>query len=1130
LARKIIAEFDAVDGPFINKLRAIDRSINNFERGTLTAFGRVEKGMNGLLASASRLQSLSGLIAGGLGVNMATRFIDQAARIRNALRAAGDDSDEMFKKVFQASTRSLAGFETFAQGVQRLQKAMDGKQSLDRTIRQLETLNKLMLLGGKTGSERMSTMTQFTQAVQAGVLQGDELRSLRENAPIELMRAIADEAGGTIEDLKALGEAGKLTTDVMIRALDRLEKEADARLKNVQITMADAATVMANGALVAAEAFDKGLGLSRTTVAGLKALGDVLGENAEAAEMFGRALREYVIPFLAVSYGGRRINEAVSGLKSYSQGLRDAAAAAAKNAADARNSFNVAKDALSQRQAAMSSFMRRADGYIKAERDSATASAKAAVVEKQAAEAKLASANIASKSVAAEVAAIEKKIAAETRLRSLGFTGQDQRELYGDQAYTRRIGGANETEFQQMLARRDALVAASKTAKEQQILAEKALTAAVASEAAARSKLDVAGIQAVTNFDKASKAERKRLANDLAAAEARLQTATERRAAAEHAAAVATGRLSLATRATAAAGRLLWGAYAFLGGWPGMILLAATAFLTLRANVESAAERFERLTTDTGTAEAAAASLKDVQARLNEAIAAAGTASDEASRKIIANTQAELRAKATLLQFEKDKLVALQVERQQEIAALRQRAAAIREQEAQALAEIEAMEIIDPETGKQMRAAFAPLKEDIEAINDQISQLEANMVITSGQIESMGSAIALAYGDALFKSEGLVDSIWHLTDGLRDAWNSAQGIAGTNMAGAIDPAATAAERLVARLARAWAWLRTIIGMAPVGGGVKVDDPAGLAYQYSQYGQGRVAGERLVRDAGGLYGGTGNVLPPGYYDVGGSGGGGSKGRTAEEEALRFIEQMMTAEERRAQQMQEMIALREKLIATYGPEAEIVGQMDDAIQRLKESMDEVGESTKTMKEGLIDALAEGKDLGDILNVLAQQARKAFAQMLLFNEGPWASGGGKGLFGGITGWIGGILGFADGGIMTGSGSVPLRKYRRGGVARSAQVAVYGEGDTAEAYVPLPDGRSIPVTLSLPKSESFGGVRYVEVPYIARVDTDDRGRLVSRIEDARREAVVRDAATAKRVMSSMPDLIRNTQSRGTT
>jgi hypothetical protein len=57
--------------------------------------------------------------------------------------------------------------------------------------------------------------------------------------------------------------------------------------------------------------------------------------------------------------------------------------------------------------------------------------------------------------------------------------------------------------------------------------------------------------------------------------------------------------------------------------------------------------------------------------------------------------------------------------------------------------------------------------------------------------------------------------------------------------------------------------------------------------------------------------------------------------------------------------------------------------------------------------------------------------------------------------------IFGLADGGIMSDKGSVPLHAYSSGGIANSPQLAVFGEGRMNEAFVPLPDGRSIPVSM---------------------------------------------------------------------
>jgi hypothetical protein len=77
------------------------------------------------------------------------------------------------------------------------------------------------------------------------------------------------------------------------------------------------------------------------------------------------------------------------------------------------------------------------------------------------------------------------------------------------------------------------------------------------------------------------------------------------------------------------------------------------------------------------------------------------------------------------------------------------------------------------------------------------------------------------------------------------------------------------------------------------------------------------------------------------------------------------------------------------------------------------------------------------------------------------------------GRSGAIGGAikdwLPFAEGGIMTPMGAMPLRRYDGGGIADSPQLAMFGEGSMNEAYVPLPDGRRIPVQMSGQSGHTF-------------------------------------------------------------
>lgn len=75
-------------------------------------------------------------------------------------------------------------------------------------------------------------------------------------------------------------------------------------------------------------------------------------------------------------------------------------------------------------------------------------------------------------------------------------------------------------------------------------------------------------------------------------------------------------------------------------------------------------------------------------------------------------------------------------------------------------------------------------------------------------------------------------------------------------------------------------------------------------------------------------------------------------------------------------------------------------------------------------------------------------------------------------FSGGSGSLFAFANGGIMTETGSAPLKKYANGGIANSPQLALFGEGSMPEAYVPLPDGRTIPVTL---KGAGQGGSQVV-------------------------------------------------------
>lgn len=96
---------------------------------------------------------------------------------------------------------------------------------------------------------------------------------------------------------------------------------------------------------------------------------------------------------------------------------------------------------------------------------------------------------------------------------------------------------------------------------------------------------------------------------------------------------------------------------------------------------------------------------------------------------------------------------------------------------------------------------------------------------------------------------------------------------------------------------------------------------------------------------------------------------------------------------------------------------------------------------------------------LGIVADFIESGIQEMIasLFSSIGGMSSGGGGIFATIASFF-----FENGGIMGPNGPLALTRYASGGIASSPQLAMFGEGSKPEAYVPLPDGRTIPVTMS--------------------------------------------------------------------
>ena len=130
-----------------------------------------------------------------------------------------------------------------------------------------------------------------------------------------------------------------------------------------------------------------------------------------------------------------------------------------------------------------------------------------------------------------------------------------------------------------------------------------------------------------------------------------------------------------------------------------------------------------------------------------------------------------------------------------------------------------------------------------------------------------------------------------------------------------------------------------------------------------------------------------------------------------------------------------------------------RIDKAYEGINKKTSESTQLFRQLGQSVISTLADAfdnlfdqtKTMRDMLNDLLRQTARLLVEFGL-------RAGIKSLFPNL---------FANGGIMTGNGPLPLKRYANGGIATSPQLAMFGEGSTPEAYVPLPDGRSIPVKM---------------------------------------------------------------------
>lgn len=234
------------------------------------------KQTNSVLSSiGSKLKSIASTYLGIMGAKSALETTDTLIGAQNRLNyvsantlgSSGYNSDGTYSestyamtqdaldKMYASSQKVRTSYTGMMSNVSR-NMALAGKafdNNIDNAIRFQEIMAEAYAIGGATAQEMHSSMYQMTQALGAGILAGDELRSVREGAPLayQKIEEFAQGIYGTTESLKELASEGKITSDIVVAAIMNAGSTMDNAFKQTKQTFGQTWDQIKNTAMYA---------------------------------------------------------------------------------------------------------------------------------------------------------------------------------------------------------------------------------------------------------------------------------------------------------------------------------------------------------------------------------------------------------------------------------------------------------------------------------------------------------------------------------------------------------------------------------------------------------------------------------------------------------------------------------------------------------------------------------------------------------------------------------------------------------------------------------------------------------------------------------------------------------------
>ena len=200
------------------------------------------------------LKNMVGAYAGIQGIKTLVGVSDRMTSTTARLTMIVDDGgsvEALEEKIMQSAQRSRASYLDTAQAISQMGlMAGDAFQTNDELIQFTETLNKQFVIAGANQAGAAAATLQLTQVMASGVLRGEELNSVFEQAP-NVIQSIADYLNVPIGKIRGMASEGQITAEIVKNAMLSATESVNQQFESMPMTWGQVWTQMQNIALIA---------------------------------------------------------------------------------------------------------------------------------------------------------------------------------------------------------------------------------------------------------------------------------------------------------------------------------------------------------------------------------------------------------------------------------------------------------------------------------------------------------------------------------------------------------------------------------------------------------------------------------------------------------------------------------------------------------------------------------------------------------------------------------------------------------------------------------------------------------------------------------------------------------------